>query len=425
MPSPLTGHAPADAPAVARWGDLVPALVGVVGLVVMGDLRLLPLVAVVWILMWGAAVLVAPTPAGGAGRVFGAAVVVRALLLMSPATLSDDLYRYLWEGRVVEMGGNPYLHAPADPVFADFFADPIRLLVNHPDVSTIYPPLALWLFAGLATIAQHPLVVKAFMGLCDAATAGVLAQILIGRRMPLRGAWLYALLPLAAVESAGSGHLEAAAILCVVLAIRAWDRGGSGVGFAGLGALLKLLPGALMLGLMRRRPALVLLVLGLAVVSAMPFVPAGAAVGRGFSTYAQHWSFNGSVFPLVEAVFGELARPLCLVAGAAVTGWALLRRRDPAELALWVGGAFVLLSPTVHPWYIPWVWVPAIVCGVRAWTVLAGLAPIAYVVLATTDPSTGAWQESRWPALVAYGSFAVVWIWDRMQGLVQPGPRRS
>ena len=31
---------------------------------------------------------------------------------------------------------------------------------------------------------------------------------------------------------------------------------------------------------------------------------------------------------------------------------------------------FVLLSPTVHPWYLVWVWLPALLCGVRSWTVL-------------------------------------------------------
>jgi hypothetical protein len=111
-----------------------------------------------------------------------------------------------------------------------------------------------------------------------------------------------------------------------------------------------------------------------------------------------------------------------VVCGAAVTLWAVLRRRDPAELALWVGGAFVLLSPTVHPWYIAWAWVPAVVCGVRAWTVLAGLAPVAYVVLMTIDPATGAWNEARWPAVLAYGCFAGVWLWDRVRSLTHPGP---
>ncbi len=408
-------------------GALVAALLGALVLVGLGDLRARPGEAVVAMLLWGAAVLALPSPRGGPRAVFLAAAAVRGLLLFSPPRLSDDLYRYLWEGHVVAAGGNPYLHAPADPVFLDQAADPIRLLVNHPDISTIYPPLALWLFAALDSIAHHPVSIKLFMGLCDAVTAGVLAQVLAGRGRGLRGAWLYALLPLAAVESAGSGHLEAAALLCVVLAIRAWDRGDSGLGWAGLGALLKLLPGALVLALLRRRPALVLLVAALGLLAALPFADAGETVLRGFSTYARHWSFNGSVFPLVSGALGlvgqaDLARPLCVVAGAAVTGTALLRRRDPAEVALWVGGAFVLLSPTVHPWYIAWAWVPALVCGSRAWTVLAGLAPVAYVVLTTVDPATGAWQEAAWPAGLAYGSAALVWIADRVRGLATPGP---
>ncbi|NOY28424.1 MAG: hypothetical protein GXP62_21415, partial [Oligoflexia bacterium] len=108
------------------------------------------------------------------GRVFLAAVLVRVVLLASPPTLSDDIYRYIWEGWLSWQGGTPYATPPA----GDFGAldHPVRLLVNHPEVSTIYPPLVMWVFAALAAISPFGvgakvLVFKAAMGLADAGVA--------------------------------------------------------------------------------------------------------------------------------------------------------------------------------------------------------------------------------------------------------------
>ncbi len=372
--------------------------------------------------LWGVGTVVLPRPKGGAAAVMAAALAVRGVLLASPAGLSDDLFRYLWEGKVSALGGNPYLHAPASEVWAAHAADPIRVLVNHPEVSTIYPPVALWLFAALASLLYDPLVIKAFMGACDAGVAAMLARIGIGRGLGSSAGWLYALHPLGAVESAGSGHLEPVALLCVVLAVRAWDRGGSGLGWAGLGALFKLLPGVLLAVLWRRSPWLLVPLALLGGVAAWPFLDAGDTLLRGLGTYAEHWSFNASLFSLLELAFGEAARPVGVALGALVSLGAVLRFRDPARVMLWVGGAFVLLSPTVHPWYIAWAWVPALILGVRGWTVLATLVPLSYAALASYDPATSAWEEPAWPVWMQYTPFLLALLWEFGRALIRPGP---
>lgn len=390
-----------------------------VALVGLGDLREQVPEAVALLTMWGLLVLVMRPRGGRPVNVFLAALLIRGVMLWSPPTLSDDLYRYLWEGRAALMGGNPYLSAPAA---ASWPVDAIRALVNHPEVSSIYPPTAIWLFALLGSIWYDPMVIKAAMGLCDALVAGVLAVVLVGRRRGLGGAWLYALHPLAVVESAGSGHLEPAALLCLMLGIRAWDRGRSGMVWVGLGGLLKLLPLAVLPVLWRRAPRHLLTLLVLAVVTAAPFLDAGLALGHGLGTYAQHWSFNASLFLVFEAVLGGWARPVAVGVGAVISLYAVTHRSDPAVVALWIGSAFVLLSPTVHPWYIAWAWLPALVCGVRAWSLLATLAPVAYTVLSTFDPVTGHWHEFWWPVWLQYLPFLGVLIWEYGVHQIRPGP---
>ena len=200
-----------------------------------------------------------------------------------------------------------------------------------------------------------------------------------------------------------------------MLALRAWDRGGSGAVWAGIGANLTLLPGVLMVSLLRREPRMLLVIALISLAALWPFLDAGTLLSRGFSTYAAHWSFNAGLFSVLAGLFEEHARLVAVLCGAAVCTWVLLRRRDPAEIALWVGGAFVLLSPTVHPWYIAWAWVPALICGVRSFTLLATLAPLSYA-------QTGQWAEPTWTAWVVYLPFFGSLLWESVQHRMSAGP---
>jgi hypothetical protein len=351
-----------------------------------------------------------------------AAVAVRALLLFVEPTLSDDVFRYLWEGRAVSLGGNPYLHAPSDAIWATLGEDPIRAAVNHPDIPAIYPPLTLWFFGMVSTLLYHPVGMKLWMGVVDVGVVWGLGRVLQGRGRSLGGAWLYALHPLGAMESAGSGHVESLALLMVVLAIWDWDRGRSGVGWAAIGGLVKLLPFVLLPVLWRRSPWLLVAACVLGVGVTWPFRDAGPELLGGFMAYSQGWSFNGSIHPVVESLVGWRARPALVVVGVVVVLWILRRTRDPARVALWAGGAFILLSPTVHPWYLLWAWVPALICGVRAWSLLATLVPISYMVLVSYDPSTSSWSEESWPRLVQYLPFLVALLWESWRHMTQAGP---
>lgn len=367
--------------------------------------------------------------------VLAAAAAVRLPLLWTTPGLSDDAWRYAWEGFSTLHGGNPYAVSPAawDPAVHGGVDHAVRALVNHPEVSTIYPPVAMWGFAALAAVSPTDpggmiTVFQAAMGLADAGVAAVLAAALRARGRSTDAAWLYAVLPLGAVEATSSAHMEPWGVLCLVLALWAWSRGGSGLGWAGLGALVKLLPGVLLPRLWRRQPWLMALVLAVGVAAAWPFRAAGSDLVRGFSTYAEHWSFNASGFAILSglwALFDDDPGPARLVAvalGATVSALALWRLRDPARAALWIGGAFVLLSPTVHPWYLLWAWVPALLCGVRSWTLLAVLAPVSYAALASYDAATSTWKEPWWPVWVQYLPFSMALIAEWRWHATRPGP---
>ena len=145
---------------------------------------------------------------GGTAVIWGFAIAMRVVLLPLTPELSDDIYRYLWDGHVQLSGINPYLHAPADPALADI-RTPWHGLINHPEVSTIYPPFAQVAFFIIAlaggAIVQAKLLWLGF----DLATAWVLGRVaaFTGRSRRLTQL-LYLWCPLLVVEVAWSGHME-------------------------------------------------------------------------------------------------------------------------------------------------------------------------------------------------------------------------
>lgn len=332
-----------------------------------------------------------------------AAVAVRLPLLRWPAELSDDVFRYVWEGAVWRAGFSPFAHAP-DAEALRPLRDATWAQVNHREVSSIYPPLAqawFWLLSPLGALGFRVAAL-----LADSLTAATLS------RRGARAGWAWALLPLPAIESAANGHLEALGCLLVALAL-------SGSRLAALGAaLVKLLPAVLLVREPPRR------LLAWALLGALAFVPlAGPGLLRGFGTYGAHWSFNGSAWPFLAWALGDgaLARKVLVGVGVLVVGLSLRSRAGPARLLLIVSGAFVLLSPTVHPWYTLWPLLPALWLRERAFVVLAVLAPLAYVVLAS-ETMHGEWRESPLTRWIIWAPVYALLLADAWRRFSRAGP---
>ncbi len=394
------------------------AVVASCALALIPDPRGSPVAWSLGMVAWGAGVtLVAGRPVTGRGlsgrdllRLGMVAAMVRLPLLAVEPTLSDDLYRFTWEGRLWWAGFSPFAHAPADAALASL-RDDVWSRVNHPEVSSIYPPVAQLLFAGVA--AHGVAAWRLFTTACDVGTACLLA------RREGRAGWTWALLPLPAVEAAVGGHLEAVGCALVALAVVARGRKDFLADAAALAATLtKLIP----VVLLARRPPRVLA--GAALVALVCLVPLlGEGALRGFETYRANWSFNGSVFPALVGlgVDAPIARQACQAVGAAVAFVAVVCCRDDARRALWVFGAFVVLSPTVHPWYGLWPLLPALLLDIRAWVWLANLLPLAYLVLATLG-TTGSWTESVATRWAIYLPFYVVLLHDAWRRWRAPSP---
>ena len=332
--------------------------------------------------------------------VIGFAVLFRLLAMGDPPSLSSDIHRYAWDGRVQRAGLSPYAHPPdADEVA--FLADArIHPRINRPAARTIYPPGAQVLYRLLPYDVD---AIRAVMIALDLLTILLLARLLTQLGLDPSRVLLYAWCPFVVYEIGNNGHLEAAMLPLLVGAVLAWRARRSRLvgGLLGAAAAMKLYPALALVALGRPRPGRVL--------AALVAVPAGLYIAYGWSVGADVLGFlpeylrsaedhNIGLRAALEAgLFGlpnarEVAFGACNL--ALMVGAALLWRRGgaPEDLLPAVIGLYLLTLPTAfHPWYALWL-VPWLCIRPRAawWWLLATL-PLSYLKYASPDGVMPAW----------------------------------
>jgi alpha-1,6-mannosyltransferase len=339
-------------------------------------------------------------------------VVFRLQMLWISPVLSDDLYRYRWEGMLQAAGGNPYAVAPDDPAWSQLRDETFRL-IPIPDYPAGYGPLALMAerlaFTLVAAVWDDPwqqaIGMKLPAALADLVVIALLLGWLRARGRPLVWVSVYALCPLVIVEFWGMGHNDALVLAFLVASFWALDVRRDWLGFLLLGAAVAtkwwpalLLPVAI--GYSRETPRRALLAaLGLGVVplAMLPYWTDLSLNMKFMGGFAGGWRNNDSLFGITYWLAGEDFETakrwtLRLIALWCAAVPLLFRERTHGALASITG--ILLLAANCHPWYLTWVlpflvfvpWPPLLL-----W---AGLVPLFYEVLIGWH-LLGEWHGSR------------------------------
>jgi hypothetical protein len=385
-------------------------IAGCVGVLAGTAPRESPNTFLVWVTVWGiSATLLGyycnKLPQYAKGLIIAAALV-RIAFLFSDPILSDDLFRYLWEGKVQLNGLNPFVHSPnSDQLIT--LRDQVWSEVGHKDVATVYPPGSLAMFRFFAATTYSPFIVKLTAATADLITV---TMIYLGtRKRGLAATAIWALHPLPILESAQNGHIEATALMLTASSLYMIQKGTpiKAWALAVAGALVKVLPLVLLIPFSRRLKMEQIALGALLTVAAVgaAFAPwIDPSLMSGFNRYYEAWSFNSSGFNILLAISGEqeLARIIGVTIGALIVVTAALRKLPPAMFFLYVSATLIALSPVVHPWYILWALLPALWVGAWPWTVLATTCLWSYHVLGTYDPISATWTEAWWIPIIEY-----------------------
>jgi hypothetical protein len=345
--------------------------------------------------------------------VFAVALATRMALLPAAPSLSGDVYRYAWEGRVAARGANPYRLPPDDPALEPLRDDVVWPRVNHRDLATIYPPLAMAGFALVSRVSDTVGAFKVWVVLHDLALVVVLLAWTAARGGSPATVIAYAWNPLVIVEHAGSGHNDPTALLWLAVALALAERRPlvSAIALA-IGALVKVAPVIALPFLWRRWPWRArATALGLSVAGLVAFRVLSTGPRSGLLAYWDRWRNNELLFHYLERGSNfDVARGGVVAGVVALVAWAVWRRIEPARATQLVTRAVTIASPVVHPWYLGWSLMFEPFTRSAPWLLLSGLAILDYGVFATPadghahHPSLAVrWLEYGLPLGVALG----------------------
>ena len=395
------------------------------------------------------------------GFIVALGTIFRGMFLVRPPELSDDIYRYLFDGQMLLSGNNPYTTAPLNTIATHPAFSNLAALVNHGDLPTIYPPAAQFVFAAGAAVGGI-FGMKLVLVVLDILMCVLIGQVLKRLGRPRSCLILYAWHPLPILEIAGSGHVDGAGILFLMAAIvilsidfsknqtphqilhrllheTLHHLSGWGIGcFLAAAMLTKWLPiiffpGVLILvaAAQFQKPAGLKQIAGGFLLSTV--VMTGVFwpdLQNGLHTlfvYAANWEFSGFAFRTLRdgLASGRAARltvagSFLLIAGVIyfrcyqtigigrkeTSATKKNQRMLPFHSLYAVSLAFLLLTPTLHPWYalylaafLPFSAGPAGL--VLSWSVLLGYRVVIGYAL------TGHWVESDlMPILIVAGPAA-------------------
>ncbi len=343
------------------------------------------------------------------------AIIIFALMFritLLPAAPSDDIYRYLWEGKLQLNGINPYSHPPESSSL-EHLRDGFSSDINHKHLSTIYPPLTLMVFA-IADYVSHTIIsMKSVFLIFDVLSIFILLRFLRVMGKNSHNVLTYAWSPLILISFAARGHCDSLQIFFVILALYlcALRKNLRMVFSIGLAAMSKfifiiivpfLIPG--------KKLRYVIVLFSVIAVLYLPYMSAGKGLFSTLLHFGTQYHFNDSAHFLISrlCIGSPLASKIVTVLIFGAVLLYLYKKHlnllvtDDVEMnnsvlnfAFVAIGTFLILAPTLHPWYLTWI-IPFLCFNKnRAWLVLTGTV-ICYYFMNHELFSKMMWYNDEW-----------------------------
>jgi alpha-1,6-mannosyltransferase len=335
-----------------------------------------------WLYFWGMAALFAFYLYGNIytkfrlSQIIFWAVVFNFLFIFYLPVLSDDVYRFIWDGNMTINGQNPYLFLPSE------YAHPISGLfekLNSPNYYSLYPPLNQHFFAiaawfGKGSIMQNIIGIRLVL-IC----AGIITvlfvyeianELKIEEDKKLKMTALFAFNPFVIVETAGNLHFEGLMLMFILSAYFFFLKYKSvflaSIPF-GMAVSIKLIP-LILLPLIWKRLGFIkgfqfmAMVLVVNILFFVPFYETEifSNVLNSMDLYFHKFEFNASLYYVLREL-GYYVSGFNMIAfiGPGLALFSLItilrlsfKREELPVVSLYVLTTYLLCSTTVHPWYL-------------------------------------------------------------------------
>ena len=370
----------------------------------------------------------------------GVGIFFRLLLLPSLPNLSDDYFRFIWDGRLLVQGIPPFLYTPENlmemskSVKIDGLSQELFEGMNSPGYFTIYPPvnqLIFWLGAVLSpqSISGSVWVMKFCILLAEVGNLFLLKDLL--KRFKLPGHWIafYALNPLVVVELSANLHFEAFLIFFLLLTLWTllkYPYWVASLPFA-LAIASKLLPLMFFPLFIRRlgwRKTILFSLLSFFWLGLMftPLLDLNTLFHMfdSIGLYFQSFEFNASIYYLVRwwgyqeygyNIIQSAGKNLAALVFALIWVFVVLEKkpvlRSLPVAMMWVLFIYFSGASIVHPWYVCTLVALCSLSNFRFPILWTSLLPLTYFTYRTE-----AYTENLWLVGIEYFLLWSLLIWE-------------
>ncbi len=346
-------------------------------------------------------------------------ITCRVCLLFSTPELSDDFYRFIWDGHLSNETINPYKYTPQQLMQMGFLDTGLYHKLNSPTYYTVYPPInqsiyAISTYLGQGTISKSTFFMKLiFLGFELLTTWGLIKLLKALDRSP-KLVIHYLLNPLIIMEFVGNLHFECLLISFLVLTFLFFIKERitmSGISLS-LAIFVKITPLLLLPFFLKKLPlrkiplflfSMLWITLPMTIIFWDPTM--FEHIYASMQLYFGHFEFNSSIYQWFYTIpyehrplFVNIVKALFII--AIICYWLMYSDKIKKHIIKDVLVYFVLyflFASSIHPWYIT----PVILCGIllnyKFSYVWAAIIPLTYITY-----KTEMYTQNNWIILLEY-----------------------
>jgi alpha-1,6-mannosyltransferase len=366
--------------------------------------------------------------------------VFRCLFLLAVPALSDDYFRFIWDGRLIESGINPYLYLPSEIQEQSLLSGEMNKelydKMNSPHYYSVYPPVLQFVFfiaSKLSFSSNYAaiIILRIFILLAEVGSFLFLRKILNFLKLPKNKILIYLFNPLVIIEISGNLHFEGIMLFFILasfyfLLVNNYIL--SSILFS-LAVCTKMIP-LVLLPLIIKRIGLKsgfiysLLVLSVSLVLFVPFInhELTGNIGNSIGLYFQKFEFNASIYYLMRwigfqlsgyneiAVIGKLLPLISFVLIMLISFRFKPGQSDKTffENALTILFVYYLFSLIIHPWYLTFLVLISVFVNHRFALIWSFLVFGTYLSYASIP-----FMENIWVLLLEYGVVITWYLIER------------